>query len=66
MAEENEVFAVIGVLLLIVVVIFLVVYVVIPLILFIAGVGVTVGGGVSLFNYWIAFKDNVEPERITS
>ena len=49
---------------------FVIVYIIIPGILIIvsltASVGAVTGGGVSLHNYFLAFRDNVKPERITS
>ena len=66
MDDKEIVFVIVALLALVIAFIYLIIYVVIPLILSIAGVGAACGGGVSLYNYGVAFKNNVEPERIMS
>ncbi len=61
--DDNEVIAGFLIIITIVVIFFyLIIYVVIPLIVGITGIGLTVGGGVSLYNYAISFKNNVQLE----
>ena len=51
------------VILIIIAAFFIIVYIVIPAILIVIGIGATIGGSVSIYNYAKSFKNNVKLER---
>lgn len=53
-----------GVLLVIVAVIAAIVFIIVPIVIISMGIGALYGSGNAAYNYAIAFRDNVKPERI--
>lgn len=62
--DENGWGSIIIGLLIIVAVILIIVFVIIPLFLFSMGIGALWGGGKAIYNYAIAFMENVKPVRV--